>query len=147
MVASIATMAGFVWLFISKRRTGVLAKSGSKAFQIVQCQTKTVVSQGCVKPVIYLGADLHDASAQEELVNALLERFLLQRMISPPDTSLLLITIIGPCDGKAFADRWRQLVVAHQGASVFMSQMEKADLSVATASGPVSPSFESLLLQ
>lgn len=142
IVAVVAIVAVAVFLFLRKRPVSATV---SEQFKIVQCDTALTDAPEGRKAVILLAADLKDASAQEAMVQAMIEKFLLQRMISPPDTSLLLVTIVGPCDRATFAKRWRELAAANQAVSVFMARMEKADVGVAATSGAVVPEFETLL--
>eukprot|EP01012_Entosiphon_sulcatum_P067754 TRINITY_DN9755_c0_g5_i1.p1 TRINITY_DN9755_c0_g5~~TRINITY_DN9755_c0_g5_i1.p1 ORF type:complete len:124 (+),score=12.37 TRINITY_DN9755_c0_g5_i1:148-519(+) len=110
---------------------------GKPAFEIVQSATGTATGG---KPAVLLSAALHSASGQEAMVSQLLEQFKIQRMLSPAETDLLLITIVGPCDAPSFVARWRALVEADQVAGVFMQRMTKADLGCTD-----SRSFHSLL--
>jgi hypothetical protein len=110
---------------------------GKPAFEIVQSATGTAAGD---KPAVLLSAALHSPSGQEAMVSALVEQFKIQRMISPAETDLLLITVAGPCDAPRFIERWRALVTSDQIAEVFMQRMAKADLGCTDAR-----SFHSLL--
>ena len=113
--------------------------------KIVQCETKLLDSADGPKHCMMIAADLHVPAALDVLVGELVERFKLHRMISSPDTSLLLVTIIGPCEPADFVSRWQEKVESDQIATVWMKRMEKADLGVAPAKGAVIPVFYSLL--
>lgn len=110
---------------------------GKPAFEIVQSATGTAAGG---KPAVLLSASLLSPSGQEAMISALVERFKTQRMLSPAETDLLLITIAGPCDASRFVERWRALVANDQIAAVFMQRMSKADLGCTDAR-----SFHSLL--
>ena len=125
--------------------TGLDYSTKNMTFEIVQTDTKTMASPGKNKNIILLAANLQATAAQEEMILGLFERFKLQRMMSPPDTSMLLITVIGPCDAGSFVARWRQLVAADPIATVFMSRMEKADFATAPTPKDSTPQFCSLL--
>ncbi len=113
--------------------------------EIVQCDTKALDTPAGPKFVILLAANLHKPEALDSLIEALVERFKLQRMISPPDTSMLLVTIIGPCAAPEAVSRWRGRVAGDQIATVWMDRMEKADLATGPAQGVVIPEYHSLL--
>jgi hypothetical protein len=114
--------------------------------KIVRCDTQLVNSEDGPKSVIILGADLYEASALEKLMSELVERFKVHRMISPPDTSLMVITIIGPCEVLDVAARWRKLAAADEVTAFWMSRMEKADIGVGSATAaPISAVYHSIL--
>jgi hypothetical protein len=115
------------------------------AHEIVQCETKSLSAPDGPKHVLLLAANLHALSSQETLVRDLIERFKMQRMISPPDTSVLLVTVIGACDSARFLRTWKSIIANDQIAAVWMSKMEKADFEIAPASGNITPQFQSLL--
>lgn len=115
------------------------------AHEIVQCETKAMETPAGPKFAIFLAANLHQPKALDDLVAALVERFKLQRMISPPETSMLLLTIIGPCDAAAVLSRWKARVAGDQIARVWMDRMEKADLAVSRAKDAITPQYYSLL--
>jgi hypothetical protein len=79
------------------------------------------------------------------MTTGLFERFKNQRMMSPPETSILLITVIGRCDQDVFVSEWRKLVATDQVASFFMSRMEKADFGAGPSASAATPKFRSLL--
>jgi hypothetical protein len=114
---------------------------GKPAFEIVQSATGTAGTPTGDKPVVLLSAALHAASGQEAMVFALLEQFKIQRMLSPVETDMLLITIAGPCDASRFVVRWQALVSNDKVAPFFMQRMIKADLGCAD-----DHSFHSLLI-
>ncbi len=114
--------------------------------EIVQCETKAFDSPTGPQFVILLAANLHDPNSLDSLVEALIERFKVHRMISPPETSMLLVTVLGPCKAMDIVSRWRERVSNDQIAGVWMDRMEKADLAVGPARGNVgAPKFYSLL--
>jgi hypothetical protein len=98
---------------------------GKPAFEILQSSTG-VAAGG--KPAVLLSAALHSASGLDDMTAALLAQFKNQRMVSPAETDLLLITVVGPCDATRFVKRWRMLVAHDQIAAVFMQRMTKADV-------------------
>ena len=71
------------------------------------------------------------------LVAKVVKDFTIVRMTAPPDTSLLLITIVGPTPASSFAELWRASVRDDQVAAAFMARMETADVLQGTPSGQV----------
>jgi hypothetical protein len=118
---------------------------GAPRYQIVQSDTKAKDLPDGPKPAIVLAANVRVAGAEYEVAKALIEQLKIQRMLSPPDTAMLLITIIGPCAITDFLAHWRSLVSADQIATLWMSRMEKADVGFASASGATKSEFYSLL--
>lgn len=113
--------------------------------KIVQCETRVLTSEAGPKSAIFLAADLYSPSAIDTLVHDLVERFKVHRMISPPETSLLLITVIGECDARDFAVRWRKRAAEDEIAAVWMARMEKADVGIGPSSGAMTTTYHSIL--
>ena len=113
--------------------------------KIVQCETKFLESNDGAKWAIFIAADLYVPSALDALIGDLVERFKLHRMASHPDTCLLLITIVGPCQVTDVAARWRKVVAGDKIAGVWMARMEKADMGVGPTSGCVTTTYHSIL--
>src|SRR3954466_15471071 len=101
--------------------------------KIVQCETRVLSSKDGPKSGIFIAADLYSASGLDALIDDLVERFKVHRMVSPPETSLLLITILGKCDASDVAARWRKRVAGDKMATVWMARMKKADVGVGTS--------------
>jgi hypothetical protein len=113
--------------------------------KIVQCETRLLSSKDGPKSGIFIAADLYTVSALDALVHDLVERFKVHRLVSPPETSLLLITVIGECDARDVAARWRKRVAEDKIAGVWMARMEKADVGVGASSGQMTTAFQSIL--
>lgn len=93
--------------------------------------------------MIALNMDTPDQTGQ--FVTDLVERFKAHRMISPPDTSLLLVTVIGKFDGPAFLSAWRERVQLDPVVRAFLSQMEIATCIHGTASGKAIDEFSLII--
>jgi hypothetical protein len=114
--------------------------------EIVRSDTKALVLPGGTKKLVLLSANLHAAASQEKMTVELFDCFKMQHILGPADTSMLLITVIGPCDPKRFSMRWRRLTEVDPVVSAYMSRMEKADLATAsTSKASHNPKFCSLL--
>jgi hypothetical protein len=112
--------------------------------KILHCDTRILSPMAPRKLAIFIEADLYSASGLDALIDDLVEKFKVHRMGCPPEISLLLITIIGECDGSDVAARWRKRVAGDKIASVWMDRMEKADVGVKSSS-PMSTVYHSLL--
>jgi len=130
-------------MFDYLRRFGRSAPEPS--YEIVGCETRELQSDEGIKHAVFLAANLNFASALDNLIDDLVERFKLQRAISPTDTSVFLITIVGPCDRLTVAQRWRARVARDQVAAFWMSQMEKADVGVSLDKGASRSEFYSFM--
>jgi hypothetical protein len=113
--------------------------------KILRCETKWLDSKDGPKSAIFMAADLYSVSALDALISDLLERFKVHRMVSHPDTSVLLVTIIGPCEGSDVAARWRKRAAEDEIAGFWMARMERADVGVGPAAGPITPVYHSIL--
>jgi len=98
---------------------------------------KTVNFQSPTGPAaaIVIGVNISDVQAADAFISEVAEKFKMQRMLSPPDTSGLLVTIIGDLPAARFAEKWRGLVATDQALSIFMSQMRVADVMRGSPSG------------
>lgn len=86
---------------------------------------------------IMISLDIGDAATVQAFVKVVIGTFKSQRMLSPPDTSGLLVTIIGPLRAEAFATQWRAAALVDQPLALFMGQMTIADVIQGTPSGEV----------
>jgi len=84
---------------------------------------------------IMIGVNISDVQAADAFISEVAEKFKMQRMLSPPDTSGLLVTIIGDLPAARFAEKWRGLLAADQVLAAFMSQMRVADVMRGSPSG------------
>jgi hypothetical protein len=92
-------------------------------------------SRGQPITAIMCAVDMADRSASTTFAVEVAEKVKLQRMISPPDTSHLLVTVVGDVDLEAFRSCWEQVVARDQALSFFMSNMRVADCVHGTAQG------------
>jgi hypothetical protein len=65
------------------------------------------------------------------------KRFKVQRMVSPPDTSLLFVSVIGDFDSSSFVEAWRATVKRDPALSFFISQLQIAGIVHGTRDGRV----------
>jgi hypothetical protein len=98
---------------------------------------KTMKLQSADGPVtaIVMGLNIGEPQTVDAFVQEVAEKFKVQRMCSPPDTSVKLITIISEMSASSFVSRWRQLETDDKALRYFMSQMRKADVLRGTVAG------------
>jgi hypothetical protein len=82
-----------------------------------------------------LGLNIGEPGTADSFVQEVVEKFKAQRMSSPPDTSMLLVTIVGEMPASHFAAHWRQLATVDPILKFFMSQMTKAEVLRDIAAG------------
>jgi len=87
---------------------------------------KTVTVEGV--PAIMMGINIKDLAHADEFIGHIAEQFKLQRMMSPPDTQAMLITLVSPMPLSRFLARWQELVRNDEILRFFMSQMRKAPI-------------------
>ena len=100
-------------------------------------QIKTVEVDGPDGPAVamMIAVNIGDAAAAVDFVAEVAEQFKLHRMLAPPQTSLLLVTVIGGLTAPAFAKRWSEIEAADPILRAFMARMDIADVVQGTAAG------------
>ncbi len=98
---------------------------------------KTMALQSPDGPVtaIVMGLNIPDLPGADAFIQEVAEKFKVQRMCSSPDTSVMLITIVGELPASHFVQRWRQLAADDKVLGHFMSQMRKSDVLRGTVAG------------
>ena len=84
---------------------------------------------------IMIALHINDLQGIDTFIAEVAQTFLAHRMISPAETNVLLITIIGGLTAERFARRWRELVEQDALLEFVMSQMKIADVVRGTAAG------------
>jgi hypothetical protein len=82
-----------------------------------------------------IGVDINDVATANSFIAEVVEQFKSQRMISPPATNALMITLVGDLSAAQFAERWRALTAADAVLGTFMAQMRRADVLRGSAAG------------
>ena len=85
-------------------------------------------ASGEAVPILIMGLTLDDVTTLNTFIQHAVTQFRNQRMISPPQTATMLVTLIGTVTVEQFLPIWRKHVDADPGAKVFMGLMKKADL-------------------
>jgi hypothetical protein len=100
-------------------------------------QIKTVAAEGPNGPTtaMMVALNIGDPAAADAFVSEVAEQFKIQRTLAPPNTSMLLVTIIGDLSASQFANRWQQLAQTDGIVRGYMSLMQAADVIQGTRSG------------
>ena len=103
----------------------------------VLVQTKTAELEGPDGPAvaITIALNVEDPANAREFVAAVVENFKTHRMMAPPETSILLVSIIGALPAKRFAQYWDSLAEQDPVLKAFMSRMSLAQAVQGTATG------------
>lgn len=102
---------------------------------IRSANTIEIDSQGGPAFALMIAVDFHDLSLAASFCKEIAERFKVQRTLSPPQTTAMLITLIGEMTAAGFADHWTRLTAADPIMSYYMSQMNRADVVHGTPAG------------
>jgi hypothetical protein len=98
---------------------------------------KTLHLQSAEGPVnaIVMGLNIRDLETADAFISEAAEKFKLQRMCSPPDMSVLLITVVTEMPAAKFALRWHENETRDPILAFFMSRMKTADVVCGTTVG------------
>lgn len=97
---------------------------------------QTVEVDGPDGPMIAIMANFNfEPPLTDAMVHGAVDTIRNQRMCSPPETSALLVTIIGDVTLDEFVPKWHEAIAADAAMSVFMPMMAIADVMRGTDSG------------
>lgn len=94
---------------------------------------------------IMIAVNIDDPTTVEEFVSEVAEEFKLQRTASPPDTSMLLVSLFGGLTAERFAAKWLEIEQSDPIVKAYMSLMLVADVIQGTKSGQQQLSNASLV--
>ena len=86
---------------------------------------------------LMISVNVNDAATAGAFVSDVVEAFKVNRMAAPPETNMLLITVIGEQTAAQFASEWHLLAAKDPIVNAFMSKMTVADVVQGTAQGAV----------
>lgn len=100
-------------------------------------QMKAVPANGPQGPTtaIMVAVNIDAPSTGEAFVSQVAEQFKLHRTASPPNTSMLLVTIVGGLSAERFATKWQEVVNRDKIVRTYMSLMQVADVIQGTKAG------------
>lgn len=84
---------------------------------------------------IMISLNIYDLVTVPAFIQEVITTFKSQRMLSPPNTSGMLVTIMGSLPAESFAQHWRAAAQTDQSMAFFMSQMTIADVMQGTPAG------------
>lgn len=102
---------------------------------IARIAVMPVQSDNGLTHAISVALNIHDAATAQAFVGEVMQQVLLQRMASPPDTSVLFISMVGDLASDQFADQWKACVQREQAMQVFMGMMQTAVVIHGTPTG------------
>ncbi len=93
-------------------------------------QVQTFAANGPTGPAtaIMIAVKIGDAASGEAFVSEIAERFKLYRTAAPPNTSMLLVSLVGALSADRFAARWRDVEKQDGVVWAYMSLMQVADV-------------------
>lgn len=86
---------------------------------------------------IMIACEVHDRSTAAEFVKRVAGKFKLQRTAAAPDTSLLLITLVGDLTAADFRQLWRAAIEDDMVSRTYVAKLKHADVVHGTAAGEV----------
>ena len=102
--------------------------------QIRKIDTQLIDGGGAV---IMVSLDVFDLAGADAFVGQVVQTVLAHRMVSPPDTRMLCITLMGPMSSRTFANLWFRHVQAEPAMATFMGMMTDADVLHGTPQGQI----------
>ena len=108
---------------------------GANVNSIAQVKTVTLESPKGLANAIMMAANIDDPATAEEFDQQVAEQFKVHRMLAPPDTSMLLITLVGGLSADRFAQRWKEIEQHDEVVRAFMAQMTVADVMQGSKTG------------
>jgi hypothetical protein len=100
-------------------------------------EIKTVPLDGPEGPTVamMLAVDIGDPKTAPAFVATIVKQFKLQRMLAPPQTSMLLVTLVGDLSADAFVEHWAAIEKRDAILHAFMTKMVVAEVVQGTPSG------------
>jgi len=105
--------------------------------EIKKIETVSIKTKDGISHAIMVSLNIFDLINIDPFLKKVIKDFKSQRMMSPPDTSLMLITIIGELSDEDFKKHWKNLTKTDDVLDVFLSQMTKADVIWGAKDGSV----------
>lgn len=103
--------------------------------KIAQIKTLPVGGPNGPATAMMIAVNIVAPAAADTFVEEVAEQFKLHRTTAPPNTTMLLITLMGDMTAPRFAARWREIEQHDQIVRAYMKLMLKADVVQGTVSG------------
>ena len=107
------------------------------ANEIVRMQTTELDSPLGPTHGVMIAVNIDTPRESGSFATHVIGQFKLHRMCSPPDTSVLVISIMGPVDLMAFHQAWAAATRDDEVLRLFLSSMQVANCVHGTRSGKV----------
>jgi hypothetical protein len=98
-------------------------------------ETRQVDGPHGVASAIMIAVDVPEPDSAGKLVGEVVYGFKHQRICSPPDTEMMVITVTGPLSAVGFRDLWRAASKDDTVVGAFMSRMTTADVMQGSPEG------------
>jgi hypothetical protein len=102
---------------------------------IAQVKTVALEYPNRFANAMMIAVNIVDPATAEEFVQHVAEQFKLHRMLAPPDTSMLLISLIGDMSAERFAKRWNEIEQGDEIVRAFLALMTVAEVVQGTKTG------------
>jgi hypothetical protein len=108
----------------------------AEANVIVESKTVEAAAHGKTVHAIMIAADVLDPSTLSAFVGEVIERFKVQRLASPPNTTHFLLTVRGKTTAAAIKRFWSEHLANDHVLGVLMRKMQVADVVRGARTGP-----------
>ena len=105
--------------------------------EVVQIKTEQLDDDEGTTHAMFVALRVSDPMSVEKFIKEVAQKALSHRMVSPPDTSMILFTITGELTAARFRQLWQRHVSPQTPMGVFMSRMRVADAIHGTSDGQV----------
>src|SRR5689334_13626265 len=109
--------------------------TGDAMNEVVQVKTVTVENAQSPTHAMMIAVNIDEPATVDAFVAHVMEQFRMHRMLAPPTTTMMLITLIGDLSAEVFATKWRALIATDSISGHFVAQMQVADVVQGTAQG------------
>ena len=79
-------------------------------------------------PIIMMGLDVDELDDLDAFMSQVAATFRTQRLLSPPETSAMFVTLVGPLTAAEFKRRWTKQVARDPILGQFMARMNDASV-------------------
>lgn len=95
---------------------------------IAHIKTESVTGPAGPTTAMMINLDIENPESIHDFLPDVIEQFKLNRTVAPPNTSMMLVTVIGNLSASSFSELWNNEVAEDQIVCAFMSLMQVADV-------------------